>query len=138
MTLALDRTSARKARVHSSWRGSFVLQRSIESGRQMAKSLSLAPLESLAANHFGWRPRPVQVSAGMSLLRYLMATLPPLPRPPPNSSVTVKPAFSARDAILCFNSARSRSFAFIIAFLTRASRSRRSLSDILSTFTLAI
>jgi len=49
---------------------------------QTAKSLSFAPLASLAASHFGCRPRPVQVSSGLSLLRNLTATFAPFPRLP--------------------------------------------------------
>src|ERR1700730_5753578 len=51
-------------------------------GPAIAKSSSFLPLLMAALNHRGLRPRPAQVSAGFSGLRYLGATAPLAPPRP--------------------------------------------------------
>src|ERR1700739_2873261 len=50
-------------------------------GPPMTKSSSFLPDLRAAASQRGFRPRPAQVSAGFSGLRYFGATLPRTPRP---------------------------------------------------------
>src|SRR5690242_11106592 len=92
----------------------------------------LSPAFNLAASQRGLRPRPVQVSEGLSGLAYLAATFRPLPPRPAKRSPILNPALAAIDSSFCRSSDRLRSWTLAFAFLTFSSYSWSSLKDILS------
>src|SRR5580704_14003586 len=82
-------TGAPEAAKHRIWNGYFRALRgflrpfTFDDGLAPAirKSSCFLPDLIAAANHRGFKPRPTQVSAGLSGLRYLGATFPHEPRP---------------------------------------------------------
>src|ERR1700732_1495934 len=89
----------------------------------MRKSSIFLPDLIAAANHRGFKPRPAQVSAGLSGLRYFAATLPRAPHPkaafaraPPWTRVS----FASSDSTV-------RRCAMTLALSAEATRFRRSI-----------